>query len=309
MARHRRKRPRLTAHIFWGIPLALVVAGSAVWLWLPTFTDFAAASARGNQAGPLNWPGKMVSKSGDGAGPSSGLSGSLPGGVDTSGNGGGMDRSADRVMPAVALLNVPAQAQFPQLNNGCEATSVSMLLTAYHRPFGKMEIASMEPRDSTPIAYGPNQQIVSWGNPNFGFVGNVVQSPGYGIYHGPVATMLNQIVPGQVIDMTGQPFDSVLASVADGMPVVVWTNATFKPTNDWITWKSPTGLVHATLWEHAVLVVGYTPTTIIINNPLNGAKDESLNRQQFLEAWDQMGKQAITLKPADGGTQTNSSVE
>ncbi len=77
---------------------------------------------------------------------------------------------------------------------------------------------------------------------------------------------------------------------------MVWTTATFKPTSMWETWNSKEGIVRVTMEEHAVLLVGYDQTQLFINDPLNGTKAEPVNRQQFIAAWKQLGKQAVTIK-------------
>lgn len=201
-------------------------------------------------------------------------------------------------LPAKVVLSVPAQSQMPQLPNGCEVTSLSMLFTAVGHPVNKNVLADEEPTDPTKLVMGPNNRIEYWGDPNKGFVGNV-RGYGYGIYHGPIVKLINQILPGQAVDLTGHPFSDVLAEVAAGHPVMVWTTSNFQPEppSQWITWNSPDGPVHATMWEHAVLVVGYDANHIYINDPLDGAKAKAVDKSDFIAAWKQLGEQAVTILP------------
>ena len=209
-------------------------------------------------------------------------------------------------LPATAMLNVPAQSQYPQLPNGCEVTSLSMLLTAAGHPVNKMVLAKEEPTDPTKLvldiyrnAENKTVHVVKfWGNPNRGFVGQVgVANYGYGIYHGPLTKLLNRVLPGRAEDLTGRPFSAVLAQVARGIPVVAWTTTTFRPTDDWVTWESPEGPVHATPLEHAVLIVGYNKNQIFVNNPLNGRRAQPVDKEEFIQAWRQLGEQAVTVRP------------
>lgn len=209
-------------------------------------------------------------------------------------------------MPASYLIHVPAKDQYPQLPNGCEVTSLAMLMTAVGHPVSKMTLASQMPVDPTKVSLTtvtgsngkPINKVVYWGNPNVGFVGSVYQAGnGYGIYHGPMTKFLNQLLPGRAEDLTGQNFSSVLRHVAHGIPVEVWTTTTFHPTADWVTWNSPEGPVHATPLEHAVLVVGYSPGYVYINNPLNGQAAQKVAKAPFVASWKQLGQQAITVKP------------
>lgn len=194
------------------------------------------------------------------------------------------------------MINVPAQNEHPQLENGCEIVSLSMLLTAVGHPVDKTVLASELTYDPTPLVKNKNGQIVSWGNPNVGFVGSITNySNGFGVYHGPIASLLNKIMPNQAVDLTGDPINEILGFVAAGRPVVMWTTFTFAPTTNWVSWSSPEGVVHTTLLEHAVLLVGYNQTTFFVNNPANGQQNEPVNRQNFIASWQSLGSQAVTV--------------
>lgn len=77
------------------------------------------------------------------------------------------------------------------------------------------------------------------------------------------------------------------------------TNATFKKlaASTFTTWTTATGDVKVTWHEHSVVITGYDPTSITINNPLASSKNQKLERTAFREAWEQMGKQAIPYLP------------
>lgn len=212
-------------------------------------------------------------------------------------------------LPAHVLIHVAAIDQYPQLPNGCEVTSLTMLMDAVGHPVSKMTLAQEMPKDPTKLvlttatnaAGQPVHHVQYWGNPNVGFVGSVYQAgEGYGIYHGPMTQFLNHLLPGRAEDLTGSPFHKILEHVAAGVPVEVWTTITFQPTTDWVTWQSPEGLVKATPLEHAVLLVGYGPGVLYINNPLNGEAAEKIPEGPFLQSWDQLGKQAVTVKLPHG---------
>ncbi len=213
--------------------------------------------------------------------------------------------TAPKALPTSYLIHVPAKDQYPQLPNGCEVTSLAMLMTAVGHPVSKMTLAAEMPVDPTKLVLGtsttPSGQVVHttqyWGNPNVGFVGNVYKAGyGYGIYNGPMYKFLNRLLPGRAENLTGKPFSTILAHVAQGIPVEVWTTTTFQPTTDWVTWNSPEGLVTATPYEHAVLIVGYKPGYLYINNPLNGEAGQKVAEAPFIQAWDQLGHQAITVR-------------
>ncbi len=210
--------------------------------------------------------------------------------------------SAGIALPVRALLHVPAQNQLPALPNGCEVTSLSMLLTAVGHPVAKETLAAEQPTDPSRPAFAPSgdgdndfHRVTRWGDPERGFVGDV-DGFGYGIYHRPLATLLDRVLPGRARDLTGQPFTAVLRQVAAGIPVVVWDTSTFAPVHDWVTWQSPDGTVRATQYEHAVLVVGYDAGHVYVNNPLTGAAAQAVPRAAFEAAWRQLGGQALTVR-------------
>ncbi len=214
-------------------------------------------------------------------------------------------QSSQTALPTSYLIHVPAKDQYPQLPNGCEVTSLAMLMTAVGHPVSKMTLAQEMPVDPTKLVLtsytASNGQVVHkveyWGNPNVGFVGSVYQAGyGYGIYNGPMDRFLNQLLPERAENLTGQPFSAILRQVAQGVPVEAWTTTTFQPTTDWVGWQSPEGLVHATPLEHAVLIVGYSPGYLYINNPLNGEAAQKVAEAPFIEAWKQLGEQALTVK-------------
>ncbi|MDA8194133.1 MAG: C39 family peptidase [Thermaerobacter sp.] len=212
---------------------------------------------------------------------------------------------AAQALPASYLIQVPAKDQYPQLPNGCEVTSLAMLMTAVGHPVSKMTLAQQMPVDPTKLVLTSTtadgetvHHVQYWGNPNVGFVGSVYQAgEGYGIYHGPMTAFLNRLLPGRAEDLTGKPFSDILQHVASGIPVEVWTTTTFQPTSDWVTWQSPEGLVTATPLEHAVLLVGYSPGYLYVNNPLNGVAAQKVPEAPFIQAWQQLGGQAITVRP------------
>lgn len=200
-----------------------------------------------------------------------------------------------------APLLVQPQSQLPELKNGCEVTSLSMLLAFAGRPVSKMELARVMPRDPTPAQYRGDgrglNSVVRWGNPNVGFVGNVDRIGGYGIYHAPLTRLLDSQLPGRALDLSGRPFQDLLDTVADGRPVLAWTTATLKPTENWVRWETAQGPFRATADEHAVLLVGYDASYVYLNNPLTGQAAEKRARAPFIAAWKQLGRQAITITP------------
>ncbi len=204
-----------------------------------------------------------------------------------------------------ALLHVAPQSQLPALPNGCEVTSLSMLLAAVGYRVDNLTLAALQPTNSAQPIFGPRghlfSDIVRWGDPNDSFVGAVAghrYGIGYGIYHRPLTRLADHLLPGRAIDLTGRPFDDVLAQVANGTPVVTWVTSQFKPTDNWVTWAGPHGPVHATEDEHTVLLVGFDRQYVYVNNPLTNSAGQRLNRDLFVSSWKQLGRQALSITQA-----------
>jgi len=200
-------------------------------------------------------------------------------------------------LPAKTLLAAPLISQLPALFNGCEVTSLAMLLQFEHINVTNLTLASQVTRDPTPLVTNSVGAIVSWGNPNSGFVGSISgKEPGFGVYHGPIAALLNRYMPGRALDLTGSPLATIIATVASGRPVIMWTTFNFLPVDDWITWQSPTGPVRTTMSEHAVLLVGYDKTDFYVNDPLTAQLDQ-IPQASFRQSWIDLGRQAVTVTP------------
>ncbi|RXT07106.1 C39 family peptidase [Ammoniphilus sp. CFH 90114] len=184
------------------------------------------------------------------------------------------------------LLDVPIVKQKPELPRGCEVTSLAMILLDENIKANKMTLAKQV--DKVPYK----------GHPNVGFVGNMYdkRKPGYGVYHKPIEKLARRYAGQRVKNLTGSSFDQVLSYVSNGHPVWIITNATFRPLpySAFETWKTKHGDVKITWHEHSVVIVGYDQTFVYINNPLSG-KNKRYYLKDFRQAWEQMGKQAITI--------------
>ncbi|PWK13462.1 C39 family peptidase [Tumebacillus permanentifrigoris] len=198
--------------------------------------------------------------------------------------------------PASVILPVPILQQRPELYNGCEVTSLAMLLNYAGQPVSKLELARKIRKDPTPEVVDSAGRTVRWGNPELGFVGDVTGNRrGYSVYHGPIADLLDQYLPDRAVDLTRASFDNVLDTLATGKPIVVWVTEEFAPTNDWVTWDSPSGRVRATFREHCVLLTGYDANQLTLNDPLDGTRKQ-VDRANFQRAWEQLGQQAVTYR-------------
>lgn len=196
-------------------------------------------------------------------------------------------KTVNQVMLDVPLVN---QMTTPVLYNGCEVTSLTMMLNYDHIDVTKNELASK--LTSVPITYDSGEH----GNPNQGFVGDVTgDNPGLGVYHGPIYK-LAKTQTSQVQDLSGSNFDTVIKQLELGRPVWTITTVTFAPVDSLETWQTPQGSVKITYDMHSVVIVGFNRAKkqIYINNPY-GEKQQAVNWKDFEDAYNQMGQQAVVL--------------
>lgn len=188
---------------------------------------------------------------------------------------------------------VPHISQLPELQRGCEVTSLAMLLQFEGIAADKMTLAKQIHK----IPFRDANYIR--GNPYDGFVGDIYtfSKSGYGVYHGPVAKLAENYLPGKINDITGQTVDAVYSLIDSGSPAWVITNSTFAPLpeSEFTVWDTNTGKVKITYKEHSVLIVGYDEQSIYINDPLANEPYKAVPRKAFEQAWVQMGSQAIGI--------------
>ncbi|HDX9539071.1 MULTISPECIES: C39 family peptidase [Bacillus] len=191
----------------------------------------------------------------------------------------------------VILSNVPFIQQLPELDRGCEVTSLAMMLQYAGITVDKMKLAN-EIKKVDFMNDGVR------GNPNEGFVGNIYtfSESGYGVYHGPLFQLAKKYLPNKAVDLTGKSIEEMYNSVKAGQPVVMITNATFAPLDEdeFTTWETNSGDVSITYNEHCVVLIGYDQESVYIRDPLKDSLDVKVPREKFEQAWVQMGSQAIS---------------
>ncbi|PKM83689.1 MAG: peptidase C39 [Firmicutes bacterium HGW-Firmicutes-13] len=200
-----------------------------------------------------------------------------------------------------AVLDAPLISQYPELPRGCEVTSLAMLLQYAGIPVDKITLAGEVEKDFTP--YQVKNGRIYFGNPYFGFVGNMysLSEPGYGVYHRPIKRLMEWYLPDQTIDLTGCDFEDVLSFISQGTPVWVIVNTHYAKLDpkEFQTWHTPYGPLQITYKEHSVLITGNDREHVYFNDPRTAEKNKKVSRESFEAAWVQMGRQAITYIQRD----------
>lgn len=186
--------------------------------------------------------------------------------------------------------------QYPELHRGCEVTSLAMLINYNGTEIDKMTLAENIRKDSTPYTVKDNK--IYYGNPNLGFVGNIYDKSqkGYGVYHRPIFELLTNYIGNDAIDLTGCEFSDLYFYLSKSIPIWVIVNSKFKllPDSEFQSWSTPTGNISITYSEHSVLITGYDDKYVYINDPMVNKKNIKKEKKDFIAAWEQMGRQAVT---------------
>lgn len=196
-----------------------------------------------------------------------------------------------------ALLDVVLIRQNPELKYGCEVTSLAMVLNYAGANTNKMELYQLIKKDPDPIKRAANGDIVSWGNPADGFVGDMTgKYAGYAVFDGPMIELINQKLPGRAVNLTNQPFESVLEHVSAGYPVVVWTTGDYRLPDRWEAWTHGQQLIKTPLDLHAVVLVGYDTNFVYLNDPLSGKKQVKVEKERFIASWKALQSRAVSYR-------------
>lgn len=188
---------------------------------------------------------------------------------------------------------VPVIGQFPELPTGCEATALTMLLK-----WGGIRVSKQEVADRLPKGPGPDfhTELPIGANPEERFIGDPYSINGFGVFEKPILRMINQYAPSAAINLTGGEFSLVEKMIDHRYPVMAWVTIEMQPTYISRTWYDAEG--NQIRWkarEHAVIIVGYTEQSVIVNDPYTGKK-EYYERDVFIQRWVEMGRRAVSMK-------------
>ncbi len=194
-----------------------------------------------------------------------------------------------------AMLNVVLINQNPELRYGCEVTSLAMVLQYAGVKTNKMDLYHSIQKDPDPIIRSPKGDILHWGNPADGFVGDMTgRRAGYAVFDIPMIALINQKLPGRALNLTKQPFERILEHVSSGHPVVVWTTGDYRLPDRPEGWYHGKKYIKTPLDLHAVVLVGYDAKYVYLNDPLSGRRQVRVSKEQFISSWKALQSRAVS---------------
>jgi len=188
----------------------------------------------------------------------------------------------DYVNKGEHMIEVELIRQLPELPRGCEVTSLAMLLNFKGVEIDKLTLAEEVERHEN--------------NPYKGFVGDMYNysKPGYGVYNRPIFDLLHKYLPETAMNMTYCDFEDLYYLIDNDNPVWVIINVSYAalPGSRFVIQPTDEGDILITYSEHSVLITGYDEEYIYFSDPLGQASKAV--KTKFIEAWEQMGRQAVT---------------
>lgn len=211
-----------------------------------------------------------------------------------------LTKSTDNIKPSIQL-DVPIENQMPELNNGCEIVSLQMLVEyKTNTKLDKIEFSKLLPIDTTPMVTSTangKTDIISWGDPDKGFVGDVTgKEMGYIINPSPLCEHLKNQFP-TITNLTGSNYADIQSELSNGNPVVAWVNKSFQPVVSPEQWYSPNSnkVIDADFDNHAILLTGYDSDFLYYNDPIGGVKLK-VDKDTFMSNFTYLGSKALTIR-------------
>lgn len=198
------------------------------------------------------------------------------------------------------MLEIQPILQKPELPNGCEATSLTMLLRAWGYAADKMDVAyNWLPREDfwqvDGVRHGPS--------PHTAYAGDPATRQGFYCFSGPVcaganAYLAQQGAPLECLDVSGMGAEALDAWLARGCPVMLWVTLDYGSVPEYMnfTWRMADGTEYTPYRNvHCVVVVGAAGGQYTLCDPLQGLV--SLPQGQLLESNRALGGYAAVIVP------------
>ena len=196
-------------------------------------------------------------------------------------------------------LDVSLIYQKPELINGCEATSLTMLLRYYGYSIDKSILAyDYIPREDFSAIDGARYGS----HPGTAYPGDPATRKGFYCYPKPIVTGANKFLSEQgtpllAYDISGSSEQDFAQHLRDGNPIMVWATLDYgsQLTYGNFTWQLLDGKTYTPYSNlHCVVLVGVDDTCYQVCDPLNGYMD--VNRASFIDSYQALGSMAVVIK-------------
>lgn len=205
------------------------------------------------------------------------------------------------------IIDVPVVNQYPELPNGCEITSATAYLNYIGIKIDKIELCDNYLPRSNNFIYFDGGKKRTGPDPHEVFVGNPKKT-GFGCYDTVIQNSLNDFFadrgyPYEAIILEDLCKDDLESLIDEGVPVQVWASVNmvslqYIDSNKWII----EGTDQEFCWpknSHSLILCGYDNEHYYFSDPNNKMNIVSYKKKDFLERWEELGKQSIVIKIND----------
>lgn len=188
-------------------------------------------------------------------------------------------------------LKIASIQQEPELPQGCEITSLAMVLNYYNFDIDKVTLADN---------YLPKQPIEQGVNPDKYYMGDP-HGQGWYCYAGPIVEAANTYLNQQesnlaAYDISNATEKEICRYIKEGAPVILWStlNCEEPRVSESIVWFVDNMDYHPYTNLHALVIYGYTYDSFLILDPQGGYG--SFPKSQLLDAYVLLGSHAVVVR-------------
>ncbi len=196
------------------------------------------------------------------------------------------------------LLTVPALLQMPALPNGCEVTSLAMVLQS----LGYCVTPAYLAKNHMPQGWLYTYRGVNYADdPAECYIGDPASTYGYYMLAPALVKTANSYLASQgggctAQDISGAGEAELVELVRSGTPVIIWATMDYGDAERGSPWVLlSTGEVYSPYTNlHCRVLVGVDETYFYINDPIYGA-NQAVTRAQLLHGYEELGCQAVIV--------------
>lgn len=199
------------------------------------------------------------------------------------------------------IENFPILYQMPELPTGCEITAMTMVLNYYGLLAEKVEMAT----EYLPTLLSAETYVGEGGRMygddlNQYFIGDPTTQNGVICGTGAIITAANNFLLDhgstlRATDQTGTVVEELHHMVSRDIPVMVWCTIGMEDRSPAQGWYTETGTyVDWSRNDHGAVLIGYSPDTVIIADPISGIVE--YGREQFESVFASRQLQCVILE-------------
>ncbi len=195
------------------------------------------------------------------------------------------------IIPSRHVIAVDNIQQNPELPNGCEGTSLTILLNYLGFDADKVDICTN---------YVPLGEFTSGADPNEHYLGDP-RGAGWYVYAEPIITAAENYLSASssaqlydVKNLTGATKEELVTHLGLGNPVVVWATLDLQSQGVRGGPETIEGPAYTNL--HCVVLVGYTETQFIFADPMKSTRYTEVGQDAFMTSFESIGSQAVTIE-------------